>query len=184
MEEKSLWENIKAVDRQALNKLHDKYFHQMCLYSHKSINDSGLIEELVSDCFIKIWENRSKITIRASVKNYMFLILRNSIVDYYRKKQTFHELIIELPEIAEEIYFDEQKQYALLYKALEKLPRQRRKILELAIFDSLSYNQIAEKLDISRNTVKTQIARAYRFLKETLNPIDFYLLYFFYRKKC
>ncbi len=183
MEDKQLWENIKTGDKQALNELHYKYFHQMSLYAHKSTNNSGIVEELVSDCFIKIWENRKKINIKISVKNYIFLILRNSIVDYHRKKQVLQETLENVPEIADENYFDEQKQYALLYQALEKLPRQRRKILELAIFESLSYKQIAEKLNITRNTVKTQIARAYRLLKESLDPKDFYLFYFFSQKK-
>lgn len=71
-------------------------------------------------------------------------------------------------EPADEEAFDEQEQYQALYSTLEKLPLQRRRILEMAIFDSLSYNEIAEKLKISRNTVKTQIGRAYRFLKENL----------------
>lgn len=182
VEDKRLWENIKSGDKQALNKLHEKYFHQMCLYARKSTNNSGIVEELVSDCFIKIWENRKKINIKISIKNYIFLILRNSIVDYFRKKQILTENCGEFPEVADVTYFDEQKQYALLYQALKKLPEQRRKILELAAFESLSYKQIAEKLNISRNTVKTQIARAYRFLKESLDPKDFYLFYFFIRK--
>ena len=183
MEDKRLWKYIKTGDKQALNKLHEKYFHQMCLYAHKSTDNSGIVEELVSDCFIKIWENRNKINIKISVKNYIFLILRNSIIDYFRKKQIHQETIDDFPEITDESYFDEQKDYALLYKALENLPEQRRRILELAVFESLSYKQIADKLNISRNTVKTQITRAYRFLKELLDPKDFYLLYFFSQKK-
>ena len=183
MEDKRLWENIKSGDKQALNELHIKYFHQMCLYANKSTNNSGLVEELVSDCFIKIWENRSKIDIKSSVKSYIFLILRNSIIDYYRKKNSFLETVGELPEIADESYFDEQKEYALLYNTLEKLPQQRRKILELAVYNSLSYSEIADRLDISKNTVKTQIARSYRFLKESLDPKDFCLFFFFSQKK-
>lgn len=183
MEDKRLWKNIKSGDKKALTDLHEKYFHQMCLYAHKTTDNSGIVEELVSDCFIKIWENRKKISIKNSVKNYIFLILRNSIIDYFRKKQVHQETLENLPEIADENYFDEQKQYAFLYQALEKLPQQRRKILELAVFESQSYKQIAEKLNISKNTVKTQIARAYRFLKETLDPKDFYLFYIFSQKK-
>jgi len=60
---------------------------------------------------------------------------------------------------------------------LEKLPEQRRRILELAVFESFTYAQIAEKLQISINTVKTQIGRAYRFLKEELDPRSIQLLF-------
>lgn len=157
----------------ALNQLHTLYFHQMCLFAHKSVHDHQLIENIVSDCFIKLWENRKKIEIKTSVKSYLYRILRNQIIDHYREKQDITEVFAELPDIADEAEFDEQSRYAKLYKAVSKLPEQRRKVLELAVYESLSYQEIADKLHVSRNTVKTQISRAYRFLKETLEPRDF-----------
>jgi RNA polymerase sigma-70 factor (ECF subfamily) len=72
---------------------------------------------------------------------------------------------------------NELDQYARLYSALEKLPEQRRRILELAVFESCTYAQIAERLGISVNTVKTQMGRAYRFLKEELDPKSINLLF-------
>lgn len=172
--ELKLWGNIQNDDIKALEELHDRYFYQMCLFAKKSVHDDQLIENLVSDCFIKLWENRKNIEIKSSLKSYLYRILRNRIIDYFRKKQEATEILEELPDIPDEPVFDEQKRYVKLYRALEKLPEQRRKILELAVFDSLSYLEIADKLDISKNTVKTQIARAYRFLKERLEPRDFY----------
>ena len=150
----------------------------MCLYALKSTSEEGLVEELVSDCFINIWENRGKIVIKSSVKNYIFLILRNSMIDFYRKKRILTEPIENISEPADEEYFDEQAQYAKLYATLENLPPQQRTILKLVVFDSLSYKEIAEKLNISKNTIKTQVARAYRLLKERLDPNDFYLFLF------
>lgn len=181
IEDKQIWDNVKKGNKVAFKQLHEKYFNQMCLYTLKSIHESGAVEEIVSDCFIGIWENRNKIEIKASVKYYLFLVLRHSIIDYYRKKKFLFDSIERIPEPAQEEVFDEQQQYATLFEALEKLPGQRRRILELAVFDSLSYNEIAQKLDISKNTVKTQIGRAYRFLKENLNPDDFYLFFLLHR---
>lgn len=181
MEDKQLWDKIKSGDKKALKLLHEKYFNQMCLYAQKSTADVSLVEELVSDCFIKIWENRSKISINSSLKHYIFLMLRNSIIDHFRKKIIITESIDNIPEPANEEYFDEQKQYAQLYELIQKLPEQRRRIIELAVFESLTYNEIAKKLNITKNTVKTQIARAYRFFKENLDPADFYLFYFFHQ---
>jgi len=179
LDDKVIWENIRRGSKPALKQLHDKYFSQMCLYAYKSTEDSGTVEELVSDCFIKLWENRKKIEIKTSVKHYLFLMLRNAIIDSHRKKRFLTEPLSEIPDPGSETFFDEQKQYAVLYAAIEKLPQQCRRILELAAFDSLSYDQIAEKLQISRNTVKTQMARAYRFLREKLNPKDFLFLMLF-----
>jgi RNA polymerase sigma-70 factor (family 1) len=171
----NIWENIRKGDKNALQNLHNKYFYQMYLYARKSTNgNAGLAEELVSDCFIKIWENREDIDIKISIKHYLFLILHNSIIDYYRKKRILTDPITEdIEEPGGEDVFDDQEEFAQLYSVLQKLPDQRRNILKMAVFDSLTYNEIAGKLNISRNTVKTQIARAYRFLKENLDPEDF-----------
>lgn len=174
MEELKLWEKIKKGDVQSLNRLHVLYFHQMCLFARKIVSDEQVIENIVSDCFIKLWENRKKIEIKSSLKSYFYQILRNQIIDHYRGKQDMEELMEELPDIPNEVVFDEQQRYVKLYNAISKLPEQRKMVLELAVFDSLTYQQIADKLGISKNTVKTQIARAYRYLKESLEPRDFY----------
>jgi RNA polymerase sigma-70 factor (family 1) len=175
VEDSFLWKDIKRNDKKALRKLHEKYFYQMCLYASKTVHEnSGLAEELVSDCFIKLWENRRKIEIQYSVKHYLFLMLHNGIIDHFRKKRLFIEPLSEdYPATGDEKFFDDQKQYALLYLAEKKLPDQCRKVLELAIFESLTYQQIAEKLQVSKNTVKTQIGRAYKHLREMLDPRDF-----------
>ena len=175
MEDKSIWKEIRQSNKKAIKKLHDKYFHQMYLYAIKSTKgNDDVAEELVSDCFIKLWENRKKIDIRGSVKHYLFLMLHNHIIDHFRKKKLLTEPLgqnVEIP--GDEKFFDDQKQFARLYQAVNKLPDQCRKVLELAIYESLSYQEIAEKLQISKNTVKTQVGRAYKYLREMLNPTDF-----------
>ena len=101
-------------------------------------------------------------------------MLYHGISDHYRKKRILTEKISdEFSAPFNEKEFDDLQQYARLYQAIKKLPDQCRKILELAVFESLSYNDIAQNLNISKNTVKTQIGRAYRYLKEILNPKDF-----------
>lgn len=185
MEDNLLWRNIQKGDKNALKRLHEIYFHQMYLYAAKSISHSnGLAEELVSDCFIKLWENRKQIKIHTSVKHYLFVILHNSIIDYFRKKKILtqpYEEDFQIP--GDEKFFDDQKEYAKLYRAVKKLPEQCRLVLELAVFESLTYNEIAEQLKISRNTVKTQVGRAYRTLKELLDPSDFNFFLLIRKKK-
>jgi RNA polymerase sigma-70 factor (family 1) len=175
VEDNTIWKDIKRNDKKALRKLHDKYFHQMYLYASKSTNgNEGLAEELVSDCFIKLWENRKNLDIQSSVKHYLFIMLHNSIIDHFRKRKIITEPITDdFRAPGNEKEFDDRKQYARLYLALKKLPDQCRKVLELAVFESLSYQEIADKMHISKNTVKTQVGRAYKCLREMLDPKDF-----------
>ncbi|MEN6453421.1 MAG: sigma-70 family RNA polymerase sigma factor [Prolixibacteraceae bacterium] len=176
LEDQTIWNSFVAGEVNALRVLHDKYFHPMCIWANKHLRDEIVAEEIVSDCFIKLWERRGKISIKKSLKSYLFLMLRNQLVSHLRKDK--NKLIIEtdkIPEIMEEMAI-EQDFYSNLYTAINKIPERRRRILELAVFESLTYKEIAERLDISLNTVKTQIGRAYQALKEELDPNDFVLL--------
>jgi len=185
VEDSTIWKDIKRSDKKALRKLHNKYFHQMYLYASKSANgNEGLAEELVSDCFIKLWENRKNIEIRDSVQHYLFLMLHNHIIDHFRKKRMLTEpLGQDFAVPGDEKSFDDQKQYVRLYQAVKNLPDQCRNVLEMAIFESLTYKEIAEKLHISKNTVKTQVGRAYKYLREMLDPKDFNFFLVMWKRK-
>ena len=174
----TLWKKIRNGDTHALKVLHDRYYNLMYLYARKTDYNQQGLDEAVSDCFIKLWAKRSDIVIDRSVKSYLFLILRNALIDLARKKNRIIPFeVSSLPELPDDETQHELDNYARLYNALDKLPQQRRRILELAIFESYSYAQIAEKLQISINTVKTQIGRSYRFLKEELEPKTIQLLF-------
>lgn len=179
MEDRNIWKNIVADDMDALRKLHDKYYSQMFLWACKYLRRKTVVEELVADCFIKLWKNRKHIIVEKSLKAYLFLMLRNEIVSYKRQSKNNLEIKLdELPDVLNEEIINKQDYYASLYKAIQRIPERRRKVLELAVFESLTYREIAERLDISLNTVKTQIARSYQFLKEELDPKDFILIHF------
>lgn len=178
MEDLNIWKNIVSGDLGALKLLHKRYHSQMYLWACKFLGNALEAEELVADCFIKLWNQKNQIIIQKSLRSYLFLMLRNEIISHIRKSKHKKEIYPEnLPDLPDEKTVDQQEFYVSLYKAIEKLPDQRRKILELAVFDSLSYKEIASKLGISVNTVKTQMGRAYRFLKEELDPKDFVFLF-------
>ena len=112
------------------------------------------------------------------------MMLRNQMVSQSRKSK--HEIVTEsnqFPDLPDDITINNYDFYAELYSAINKIPEQRRKILELAAFESLTYKEIAEQLNISVNTVKTQMGRAYQFLKEELDPHNFLILHLFVKKK-
>jgi len=183
MDDQNIWCRIVNGDVDALRILHDKYYYPMWLWASKYSRNETLAEELVSDCFIRLWERRQQIFIEKSLKSYLFLILRNQIVSQARKSK--HQLVVgleNLPDIPDETTINNFDYYAGLYQAIQRMPEQRRKILELAAFESLSYKEVAARLNISVNTVKTQMGRAYQFLKEELDPNNFLLFHLLIKK--
>ena len=182
-----IWDKISIGDKQAFRLLFDEYYSSLCLYANSMIDDLELSQDIVSDCFVRLWERRGQIQIKSSVENYLLLSVRNNIYSYLRSprsRKTDIETIIERLENTpvEEYNLEREETILKVYKLIEQLPEQRRRILELATFKGMSYKDIAEKLNISVNTVKTQLSRAYHFLREKLID-DSLLLWLFLRVK-
>ena len=180
------WRKIKSGDKTAFRVLFDEYYFSLCLYANSIINDMNLSQDIVSDCFVKLWERRGTIQIESSVNYYLSTSVKNSIYSYLRspesRKVDFEEVISNFEHATNEEYNIEKDQTILqVQKLIEKLPEQRKRILELAAFKGKTYPEIAAILNISVNTVKTQMARSYRFLREELGKENL-LMWFLFMK--
>ena len=184
--DKAIWLKVKSGDKQAFRLLFDEYYSSLCLYANSVMNNLELSQDLVSDCFVRLWERKEIIQIESSLKNYLLFSVRNSIYSYLRspesRKADINSIMDRLENTPVEEY-DLEKEETILHvcKLIEELPEQRKKILELAAFNGKSYREIAEILGISVNTVNTQMSRAYRFLRDRLNS-DNILLWFYFKK--
>lgn len=182
-----IWSKIKAGDKQAFRLFFEEYYSSFCLYANSILDDLELSQDIVSDCFVKIWERKDKIQIKTSIEKYVLLSVRNSIYSYLRSPRSRNvdsDYIIGLLEDTpiEEYDIEKEETIQRVYKLIEELPEQRRRILELATFKGMSYMEIAERLNISVNTVKTQLSRAYHFLREKLID-DNLILWLIFRKE-
>lgn len=173
------WSKIKAGDKQAFRILFDEYYSSMCLYANAMLHDLELSQDIVSDCFVRIWERRENIEIESSIKYYLLLSVRNAIYSYMRSpesRRTDIDTIISILENTptEEYNLEKDETILLVSELIEQLPEQRKNILQLAAFNHKTYSEIADTLNISVNTVKTQMARAYRFLRDGLNKDELF----------
>ncbi|WP_346863670.1 RNA polymerase sigma-70 factor [uncultured Draconibacterium sp.] len=180
------WSEIQAGDKRAFRVLFDEYYSSLCLYANSIVHDIELSQDIVSECFVRIWERRESIEIESSIKYYLLISVRNSIYGFMRspesRKTDINTVIARLENTAiEEYNLEKDETIYQLSKLIEQLPEQRKNILELAAFKGKTYTEIAEQLNISVNTVKTQMARAYRFLRDGVNS-DQHLLWFLFRK--
>ena len=148
----------------------DYYYHSLCAFVFPYVKDKQAVEDIVVDCFVKLWENRASLEIKSSLQNYLVTLVKNSAIDYLRKKQPQFFDLSQFNAIADEEREPLKDTGILnqLYEAINKLPEQRRQILKMAAFEGKTYPQIADELQISVNTVKTQMGRSYQFLREEL----------------
>lgn len=144
----------------------------------KMVKDEDEAYDLVQDIFTKIWEQGS-LDIQTEIKPYLYRVTRNRILNQINrnkfKEQYFDSLQVFLDSgvwTTEEKILENEMELRI-EQELAALPNKMRQVFELSRKENLSYKEIAQKLDISEETVKKQIHRALRILRSRLTAIFF-----------
>lgn len=149
-----------------------KNYHTACLVALRYIADSARAEDLVQDVFCAIYEKKDTLSIKTGLKNYFLTAVKNHALNQVQREKSrtvsLSELLIDLAEEEKNDSFDDEELAANIASAIEELPAACRNIFNLAYREKLTYQQIADQLSISKNTVKTQMGIAYRQLREKL----------------
>lgn len=147
-----------------------EYFEPLCNFINKYINNWEDSREVVQNTFYKVWQNREKIEVKTTIKNYLFQASKNTMIDQIRRSKKEIELtkgIIERIEAQpiDDSLMDESMIKRSIIEGLKHLKPKNRQIFELNKFEGLSYKEIAEYLNISERAVEDNIARALKSLK-------------------
>jgi len=167
-----LFECVKKDNQRALEQLFQKYYFSLCMFAKKYVDDSALAEEIVSDVFFNIWQNRKALSINSSLKSYLFVATKNQSLNVVKKAKAsiYKEEIGDLHLKLSYSNFDDGLQYTEVKKhielIIELLPPQRRIIFILNRIDGLKYKEIAEKLGISVSTVQKQMLEAIKHVSQ------------------
>ncbi|HPT21728.1 MAG TPA: RNA polymerase sigma-70 factor [Bacteroidales bacterium] len=168
------WQKIRNGDVGALEKVYKTSFRPLVRYADEITGHQQQSEEVVQDVLLKIWENRLEISVKESFKSYLFKSVHNHALNIVRHQMARKETVNILSSeealqfisdnyenndyLIEKIFSDETGE--IIKQAIDELPEQCRRIFRLSRFDSLSNEEIAAKLGLSENTVKTHIYRA------------------------
>ena len=173
---------IQDNDNLAFKELFDFYCESLLEYAFHLVKDKAIAEDIVQHVWIKVWEKRSSLNPELSFRSYLYTGVRNQALKYIRDtkdKFTSLETIYSLADenILQDARFHDKESLQLINKAVDHLPPKCREIFILNHLEGLSYKEITEVLNISINTVKTQMARALRSLRKALK-ITLLLFYF------
>ena len=171
IDDKVLMSRIKAGELSAFDQLYKRYFSRLYRFAFSLLKSVEDTENIVQDTFLSLLENIHRIEKDTSVKYYIFTIAHNLTISLFRKKAKENKYIEYLKSIQsgeqEEIY-SEDDQKDLISKAnmiINQLPERQREVYLLHKVDKLKYKEIAEKLDISVNTVENHFSRALRMIR-------------------
>lgn len=170
--EKDLLALVANSDQFAFTQLVAYYtpiiFRHLLTYSKNAVQ----AEEITQDILLTIWNNRHKLGEMENFAGYVYVITRNRACLVFRQKLMVNTVppeddlqqSFQLPENNLELKEVQQ----LLLRAIELLPPKRREVFKLSRFENLTYEEIAERLSITRSTVRQQIIAALVFLRTYL----------------
>lgn len=185
MHQKDFINILSKGNPEAFRALFDEYFGPLCIFAMRFTRNKSSAEEVVHETFVKLWEQRNYISINESLSGYLYKSVQNNALNFLKKeriKNKHNELYAEKLKQAEE-YFTVTQEHGLsivlakeleskILEAIDALPDQCKEIFKLSRFAGLKNQQIAEKKQITLNTVQKQISIALEKLRKNL---DFYL---------
>jgi RNA polymerase sigma-70 factor (ECF subfamily) len=170
---------VDKHDQAAYAELLDRYRESVYFLLMKMVNNKDDAEDLTIEAFGKAFKNIEQYTPNFAFSTWLFRIATNNCIDFIRKKRmvtlsldrTFtsgdgDEMTMDVrADIAdpEESMIRKQKN-VLMRSLVEKLKPRYRILIEMRYFQELSYEEIAEKLDLPLGTVKAQLFRSREFL--------------------
>lgn len=161
--------DIDVINEKTFVIFYDVYFTSLYLHALRMLEDREEAKDVVQEVFTKIWVKREELNIQQSLKAYLYRSVRNAVLDRLStrlviKKYEESSLHTTMTYLEDEAKIEEQLSHQI-NSEIDKLPPQMRLIFQLSRMDQQSHSEIAQHLNISTNTVKTQIGRAIKVLK-------------------
>jgi len=171
-------EKLKNGDMMAFDIIYRRYSPKLFGFILKILKTKTDAEEIMQEVFLKIWEMRDKIDSYASFDSFLYTISYNKSINLIRKKVTerkYVDYLKSLPEISEPSIIGNLQFLELnnrINLLVEKLPQRQKEVFLLSREKELTYKEIAQELNISKNTVENHMVKALRFLKSNLKDLS------------
>jgi RNA polymerase sigma-70 factor (ECF subfamily) len=184
--DEELMMEIKADNLFAFDVLYRKYSKRLNKFGYSILKSKEETENLIQDVYLNLWENRYHVEKASSVKSYLFTIAYNSAITLIRKKareSKFIEYVKTLQETSNDSVSMEVEYNELtnkLDKIIEDLPRRQKEIYKLHRVKGLKYNEIAQNLNVSVNTIECQMSRALKTIRAKLGNYSMIGIVFWY----
>ncbi|MBE9599554.1 RNA polymerase sigma factor [Pedobacter sp. MC2016-24] len=171
IDEKAVFAALASGDESAFEKIYHSYVKRLAPFIEKMVHSRDLTEEIIQEIFVQLWVNRLLLQHVSHPTAYLFQIATNKTLDYLKKIANNARLMDKVAYSSTELVYNTEEQVAfkestaIIEQAIAALPEKRRLIFNLSRKEGLTHEQIAERLNISRNTVKNQLVTALKFIR-------------------
>lgn len=163
----------------ALKELYTCYFSSLLNYSMIYVSNPYDAEEVVSDTFLTVWNNRKQLLEISNFNSYIYAIVRNKSISYFRSLHIENQNIDNVPidiyaftEVTPEDEFISKERISEINSAINSLPNKCKIAFKLVKENNLKYKEVAEILNISVKTLEAHLTTAIKKIREILKEND------------
>ncbi len=167
--DKELVQRIQNGDRPAFNQLVLKYRNRVMGIAARMLGDRGEAEELAQDVFVKVYRALGDFRGASLFSTWLFRVTANSCLNHRRRRRAELrisdgaaglELAVADPSSNPHHLLEQKELRTALEKSIRSLPEEQRIVLILRDVEGLSYEAIADSLELEPGTVRSRLHRA------------------------
>lgn len=169
---------ITKSDEAAFREIYDRFFGLLYVHAAKLLDNDEEIKDLIQDFFLSLWNNRHRLELKGPFSSYAYTAVRYRVINTLLRQKTSNKYLdslqgfIDHESVQTDFLVREKELIAKIEKEIEALPPATRRIFRMSRFEVMSHKQIAEKLEISESTVRSQVKSALRVLRTKLGTIS------------
>ncbi|HZE84569.1 MAG TPA: sigma-70 family RNA polymerase sigma factor [Puia sp.] len=159
-------------DRHEFKFVYEYYYNIIYAFVFSLVRADAEAQDIVSDGFVKLWKLRENFKNLNNIKGFLLVTARNASFDYLRQQQRLRSAHKEILHLGGEEEIRNEAIGAIVFSELtrqiEELPSRCKEIFKLLFFHNLNSSEVADQLQISRQTVLNQKANAVKLLRSAL----------------
>ena len=171
LEDNLIFAEIRKGNEGVFESLHGEYHVPLLRFAENFVFDPDVCEDIVQSVFIAFWENATSLDDYSSISSYLYRSTKNRCLNYIRDLNVYDKhkiLFLEASQTMDEEVLEESQLGKEVQRSIEELPARMAEIFIAKYAEGKKVAQIATELNISENTVKTQLKRARKQLQEKL----------------
>lgn len=168
---------LKQGDRLAFTEVYNRYWAEMYYHAFRLLKDEENAKDVVQDIFSNLWLKSASLKAEAKLSGHLYIAVRNKVFNLIAQKKVRNDYLSSVAAffsdtVNDASLLDEKEILAAVEAEIQNLPPKMKEIFELSRKENLSHKEIAEKLNISDQTVKKQVQNALKILKPKIRAME------------
>ncbi|OFY41795.1 MAG: hypothetical protein A2X18_10680 [Bacteroidetes bacterium GWF2_40_14] len=182
-DENNNWlENLAKGDRDAFRSLFENYYSSLVFFAEYYVRDQEKAKDIVQELFLRLSDQKDIFDSVTNLKSYLYTTVKNScikLLKHEKVKDRYSSYVLTTLTVEDKFWNKvlEEEAYRILYKSIDKLPPQTKAVYQLSM-SGFKNQEIADKLGISLETVKTHKQIGKKYLQKYMKDLFFILSFF------